>query len=57
MAAVYNNKAKTERDKKPADVKEYNDICDNIDNAQTMRTVGIGIAILGAVGIGVSFMF
>ena len=57
MAALFNSKAKSERDKVPTDVNEYDDICDNIDNAQTMRTVGIGIAILGAVGIGVSFLF
>ena len=57
MAAVFNSKAKSERDKVPADIDEYNKICDNIDSAQKMRSVGIGLAILGAVGIGVTFLF
>ena len=57
MAAVFNSKAKSERDKVPADIDEYDKICDNIDSAQKMRSVGIGLAILGAVGIGVTFLF
>lgn len=57
MAAVFNSKAKSERDKEPANIDEYDEICDNIDSAQKMRTVGIGLAILGAVGIGVTFLF
>ena len=57
MAAVFNSKAKSERDKVPANAQEYSEICDNIESAQNMRAVGIGIAILGAVGIGVSFLF
>ena len=57
MAAVFSSKAKSERDKKPKTAKEYNEICDNIDNAQTMRAVGLGIMGLGIVGIGVSFLF
>lgn len=57
MAAVFNSKAKSEREKKPKNAREYNEICDNIDNAQTMRSVGLGIAALGVVGMGVSFWF
>ena len=57
MAAVFNSKAKSERDKVPANAQEYSEICDNIESAQNMRAVGIGIAVLGAVGIGVSFLF
>ena len=57
MAAVFNSKAKSERDKKPKTAEEYDKICDNIDNAQTMRAVGLGIMGLGIVGIGVSFLF
>ena len=57
MAAVFNSKAKSERDKKPKTAEEYGKICDNIDNAQTMRAVGLGIMGLGIVGIGVSFLF
>lgn len=47
----------SERDKKPADEAEFNKICDNIENAQNMRTVSFGIAALGLVGLGVSFFF
>ena len=57
MSAVFNSKAKSERDKKPASIEEYEKTCDNIDNAQTMRAVGLGIMGLGIVGIGVSFLF
>lgn len=57
MAAAFNSKAKSERDKTPVDEADYNSICDNIDNAQTMRTVGLGIAALGLVGLGVTFLF
>ena len=57
MAAVFNSKAKSERDKTPKTTEEYNEICDNIDKAQTMRAVGLGIMGLGIVGFGVSFLF
>ena len=57
MAAVYNNKAKDERDREPKNVQEYNEISDNISSAQKLRSVGIGIALVGLVGVGVSFMF
>lgn len=57
MAAVFNNKAKTEREKVPLTTKMYDEISDNIDQAQKMRTIGLGIAVLGVVGIGVSFLF
>ena len=57
MAAVFNSKAKSERDKKPATKAEYEKNCDNIDDAQKMRTFGLGVAALGLVGVGVSFFF
>ena len=57
MALVFNNKAKSERDKKPATEKEYQKSCDKIDDAQTLRAVGLGLAALGLVGVGVSFLF
>lgn len=57
MAVAFNSKAKSERDKKPADAADYDKICDNIESAQNMRTVGFGIAALGLVGFGVSFLF
>ncbi len=57
MAAVFNKKAKDEHDKKPESKSEYDDICDNIDSAQTMRNVGIGIAAVGLVGLGFTLFF
>lgn len=56
MAVAFNSKAKSERNRK-ADESNYNEICDNIEKAQNMRTVGLGIAALGVVGLGVSFFF
>ncbi|MCQ2063899.1 MAG: hypothetical protein MJY99_11260 [Fibrobacter sp.] len=56
MAVAFNSKAKSERDKKPTK-ENYDEICDNIESAQNMRTVGLGIAALGLVGLGVSFFF
>lgn len=57
MAVVFNKKAKDEHDKVPETKSEYDDICDNIDNAQTMRNVGIGIAAVGLVGLGFTLFF
>ena len=57
MAAVFNNKAKTERDKIPESKKEFDEISDNIDQAQTMRTVGLGLLGAGLVGVCLTFLF
>ncbi|MBR5692388.1 MAG: hypothetical protein IKX42_01670 [Fibrobacter sp.] len=57
MAAVFNSKAKSERDKEPINPDEYNEHLDKIESAQTMRNVGIGLAIGGAVGAAVTFLF
>lgn len=57
MAAVFNNKAKTERDANTTNNEEYNDHRKKIEDAQTMRTVGLGIIGLGLVGAGVTFLF
>ncbi len=57
LAVVGNSKAKSESEKKPASQDEYNKRHDDIGTYQTMRAVGIGIAITGAVGIGLSFAF
>ena len=57
MAAVFNSKAKSEREIAPENPDEYNDHLDKIKSAQTMRTVGIGLAIAGAVGAAVTFLF
>lgn len=57
MAAVFNNKAKTERDKVPGSKDEFNEIADNIDQAQTMRLVGFGLLGAGLVGVCLTFLF
>ena len=57
LAVVGNSKAKSESEKKPASQDEYNRRHDDIGTYQTMRAVGIGIAIAGAVGVGLSFAF
>lgn len=57
MAAVFNSKAKSESEKEPSNREEYDDHLDKIENAQTMRTVGIGLVIGGAVGAALTFLF
>lgn len=57
MAAVFNSKAKKESEKKTLTRKEYDDRCDKIENAQTLRAVGFGIAAVGLVGVGVTLLF
>ena len=57
VAVVENSKAKSTYEKKPASKAEYNKNADDIDSAQTGRAVGIGLAIAGAIGIGLSFVF
>lgn len=57
MAAVFNSKAKKESEKKTLTRKEYDDRCDKIENAQTLRAVGFGIAAVGLVGVGVTLFF
>ena len=57
LAVVGNSKAKSESEKKPASQDEYNRRHDDIGTYQAMRAVGIGIAIAGAVGVGLSFAF
>ena len=57
LAIVGNNKAKTESEVKPVNPSEYKDQHDQIQSGQTLRNVGIIFAILGAAGVGVSFLF
>ena len=57
LAALYNNKAKTERDKAPSNPEEYSDQHDKIQNNQNMRNISLGIAALGLIGVGVTFLF
>lgn len=57
MAAVFNNKAKTEKDKEIHSVKEYDDQLDKVQSAQTKRNIGYGLIAAGLVGVGISFVF
>lgn len=57
IAAVFNSKAKSESKKETLTREEYDDRCDKIDNAQTLRAVGLGIAAVGLVGVGVTLLF
>ena len=57
LAVVYNNKAKTESEKTPALRAEFNQRHDDIGKYQKFRTAGIGIAILGGIGLGLSIAF
>ena len=57
LAVVGNSKAKNESEKKPTSQDEYDRRYDDIGSYQTMRTVGIGIAIAGGIGVGLSFAF
>ncbi len=57
LAVVGNSKAKSESEKKPTSQDEYDKRHDDIGTYQTMRAVGIGIAIAGGIGVGLSFAF
>ena len=57
LAVVGNNKAKDAYDKGGRTVKELEKNKDDAKSGQTLRTVGIGVAIAGAVGVGLSFAF
>ena len=57
VAIVENSSAKSTYEKKPTSKADYTKKVNDIDSAQTGRAVGIGSAIAGAVGIGLSFVF
>jgi hypothetical protein len=57
LAAVFNSKAKSASEEVPVNPDEYKDQHDKIESNQTLRNVFIGIAALGVVGIGVTFLF
>ena len=57
LAIVYNNKAKSESEKMPASREEFNNRHDDIGKYQKYRTAGIGIAIVGGIGLGLSIAF
>ena len=58
LAVVGNSYAKdAAATEKFANQDEFNDARDKAKSGQTLRSVGIGLAIAGAVGIGISFAF
>ena len=57
LAVVGNNMAKNESKKKPNSKDEYNSRHDDIGSYQALRAVGIGLAIAGGIGVGLSFAF
>lgn len=57
MAAVFNSKAKSERDVVPANKNEYNEQHDKIEKNQRNRNISLGIMAAGLVGVGVTFLF
>ena len=57
MAAVFNSKAKSASEVAPVNPDEYNEQHDKIQQNQMLRNIGLGIAALGLVGVGVTFLF
>ena len=57
LAVVENNKAKETYEKKYSTSVEFQENRNTVKSAQEMRSAGIGLAILGAVGLGLSFVF
>ena len=57
MAAVFDGKAKSASEETPVNPDEYNEQHDKIQKNQMLRNIGLGIAALGLVGVGVTFLF
>ncbi len=57
LAVIYNSKAKDESKKQPSSQKEFDDRHDDIGKYQNVRAVGIGMAIVGGIGLGLSIAF
>jgi len=57
IAIVENSSAKSTYEKAPNTADEYSKGLDDVKSSQTGRTVGKVLAIVGAVGVGLSFVF
>ena len=57
LAIIYNNKARDESKKAPTSQEEFDNRHNDIGTYQTLRTTGIGIAIMGGIGLGLSIAF
>lgn len=57
LAVIGNAKAKEASEKKFSSEKEYEKIHDDTESGQNIRNVGIGLAIVGAIGVGLSIAF
>lgn len=57
LAVLENNNAKTISERKIKSVRELDKAKKDIEDAQSLRTVGVSIAVLGGIGIGLSFAF
>jgi hypothetical protein len=57
LAAIGNNKAKEASEKKYSSETEYKEIHEDTESGQNLRKVGIGLAIVGAIGVGLSIAF
>ena len=57
LAVIGNSQAKSASEKKYETESEFKKNRKDAESGQTLRSVGIGIAIVGAIGIGISFAF
>lgn len=57
LAVFGNNKAKSAADKGFDSQSGYKENRDNAKSGQMLRSIGVGLAIAGAVGVGLSFVF
>lgn len=57
MAIIGNSNARRSSEKDFSSKAEYEDLKKDVRSGQTLRTVGIGLAIAGSLGLGLSFVF
>ena len=57
LAVIGNNQAKEASEKVYTSVAEYQQYHDDAAAGQKLRSIGVGLAVFGAIGVGVSFAF